>query len=56
MLYREAHELIEEIHEARKLDELHKHRAQLKAAELVVIGDLSFASCRAAPAMGLPTC
>lgn len=40
VLYREAHELIEEIHEARKLDELHKHRAQLKAAELVVIGDL----------------
>lgn len=40
ILYREAHELIEEIHEARELGELRKHRAQLKAAELLVIDDL----------------
>jgi DNA replication protein DnaC len=40
VLYREAHELIEEIHEARELGELHKYRAQMKAAELLVIDDL----------------
>lgn len=40
VLYREAHELIEEIHEARELGELRKHRAQMKAAELLVIDDL----------------
>lgn len=40
ILYREAHELIEEIHEARELRELRKHRAQMKAAELLVIDDL----------------
>jgi DNA replication protein DnaC len=38
--YREAHQLLEEIHEARELGELRKHRAQLKAAELLVIDDL----------------
>lgn len=40
VLYREAHELIEEIHEARELGELRKHRKQMKAAELLVIDDL----------------
>ena len=39
-LYREAHQLLEEIHAARELGELHKHRAQLKTAELLVIDDL----------------
>jgi DNA replication protein DnaC len=40
VLYREAHQLIEEIHEARELGELRKYRAQMKAAELLVIDDL----------------
>jgi DNA replication protein DnaC len=40
VLYREAHELIEEIHEAREFGELRKHRTQMKAAELLVIDDL----------------
>jgi DNA replication protein DnaC len=40
VLYREAHHLIEDIHEARELGELRKYRAQMKAAELLVIDDL----------------
>jgi DNA replication protein DnaC len=40
VLYREAHRLIEEINEARELGEIRKYRAQLKAAELLVIDDL----------------
>ena len=40
VLYREAHQLIEEIHEARELGELRKYRAQMKAADLLVIDDL----------------
>lgn len=40
VLYREAHLLIEEITEARELGEIRKYRAQLKAAELLVIDDL----------------
>jgi len=40
VLYREAHQLIEDISEARELGELRKLRAQLKAAELLVIDDL----------------
>ena len=40
MLYREAHPLIEDIHEARELGDLRQHRAQLKAADLLVIDDL----------------
>ncbi len=40
VFYREAHELIEEINEARELGEIRKYRAQLKAAELLVIDDL----------------
>ncbi|MBP9035274.1 MAG: IS21-like element helper ATPase IstB [Pseudomonadales bacterium] len=40
VLYREAHTLIEDIHEARELGELRKHRAQLKGADLLVIDDL----------------
>lgn len=40
VLYREARTLIEDIHEARELGELRKHRAQLIGAELLVIDDL----------------
>lgn len=40
VLYREAHRLIEDINEARELGELRKYRAQLKAADLLVIDDL----------------
>jgi DNA replication protein DnaC len=40
VLYREAHQLIEDIHEAREFGEIRKLRAQLKAAELLVIDDL----------------
>ncbi|MDH3321189.1 MAG: ATP-binding protein, partial [Betaproteobacteria bacterium] len=40
VLYREAHQLIEDIHEARELGEIRKLRAQLKSAELLVIDDL----------------
>jgi len=40
VFYREAHVLIEEINEARELGEIRKYRAQLKAAELLVIDDL----------------
>lgn len=40
VLYRETHQLIEDIHEARELGEIRKLRAQLKAAELLVIDDL----------------
>jgi DNA replication protein DnaC len=40
VLYREAHQLIEDITEARELNEIRKYRAQLKAAELLFIDDL----------------
>jgi len=40
VFYREAHVLIEEINEARELGEIRKYRAQMKAAELLVIDDL----------------
>jgi DNA replication protein DnaC len=40
VLYREAHQLIEDIAEARELGELRKLRAQLKSAELLLIDDL----------------
>jgi DNA replication protein DnaC len=40
VLYREAHKLIEEIHEARELGEIRKYRAQLQAAEVLIIDDL----------------
>ena len=40
VLYREAHQLIEDINEARELGEIRKLRAQLKTAELLVIDDL----------------
>ena len=40
VLYREAHQLLEEINEARELGEIRKLRAQFKAAELLVIDDL----------------
>jgi len=40
VLYREAHVLIEEIHQARELGEIKKYRAQLQAAEILVIDDL----------------
>jgi DNA replication protein DnaC len=40
VLYREAHQLIEDINEARELGNMRKLRAQFKAAELLVIDDL----------------
>jgi DNA replication protein DnaC len=40
VLYREAHVLIEDIHQARELGELRKYRALLKAADLLLIDDL----------------
>jgi DNA replication protein DnaC len=40
VIYREAHVLIEDIHQARELGELRKYRAILKAADLLVIDDL----------------
>jgi len=40
VMYREAHVLIEEIHQARELGELKRYRAQIQAAELLVIDDL----------------
>jgi len=40
VLYREAHLLLEEIHEARELGDLRKVRAQITAADLLVIDDL----------------
>jgi len=40
VFYREAHMLIEEINEARELSELRKYRAQINAAELLIIDDL----------------
>ncbi len=40
VLYREAHQLIEDISEARELGEIRKLRAQLKATELLLIDDL----------------
>jgi len=40
VFYREAHVLIEEINEARELAELRKYRAQISAADLLLIDDL----------------
>ena len=40
VLYRETHQLIEDLTEARELGTLRKYRAQLKATELLVIDDL----------------
>lgn len=40
VFYREAHVLIDELHEAREFGELRKYLAQLNAAELMVIDDL----------------
>jgi DNA replication protein DnaC len=40
VIYREAHVLIEDIHQARELGELRKYRTTLKAADLLVIDDL----------------
>lgn len=40
VLYREAHQLIEDITEARQLGALRKYRAQLKATELLLVDDL----------------
>jgi DNA replication protein DnaC len=40
VVYREAHVLIEDIHQARELGELRKYRATIKAADLLVIDDL----------------
>ena len=40
VFYREAHVLVDDIHQARELGELKKYRATIKAAGLVVIDDL----------------
>ena len=40
VMYREAHELIGEIIEARELGEIRKHRHSLRATELLIIDDL----------------
>jgi DNA replication protein DnaC len=40
VFYREAHVLVDDIHQARELGELRKYRASIKAADLVVIDDL----------------
>ena len=40
VFYREAHVLVEDINQARKLGELRKYRATIKTADLVVIDDL----------------
>ena len=40
VFYREAHALVDDIHQARELGELRKYRATIKAADLVVIDDL----------------
>lgn len=40
VLYREAHQLIEDINEARELGEIRKYRVQMKSTELLVIDDL----------------
>jgi len=40
VLYREAHQLIEDITEARELGDLRKLRAQIRSAELLLIDDL----------------
>lgn len=40
VIYREAHVLIDDIHEARELGQIRKSRALLKAADLLVIDDL----------------
>jgi DNA replication protein DnaC len=40
VLYRETHQLIEDLTEARELGTLRKYRAQLKVTELLVIDDL----------------
>lgn len=40
VFYREAHVLIEELNEARELGELRHYRAQINAAELLLIDDL----------------
>jgi DNA replication protein DnaC len=40
VIYREADQLIEDINEARELGQLRKYRAQLRAAELLLIDDL----------------
>jgi DNA replication protein DnaC len=40
VLYREAHQLIEDITEARELGEIRKLRAQLKVTDLLLIDDL----------------
>ena len=40
VLYREAHQLVEDITEARELGKIRLYRSQLKAADLVLIDDL----------------
>ena len=40
VIYREAHVLLDDLHQARELGEIRKYRTQLKAADLLVIDDL----------------
>ena len=40
VVYREAHQLIEDINEARELGEIRKYRTQMKNTELLIIDDL----------------
>ena len=40
VLYREAHQLLEDIVEARELGNIRKYRAQIKALDLLIIDDL----------------
>ena len=40
VIYREAHQLVEDITEARELGAIRKYRSQLKAADLLLIDDL----------------
>ena len=40
VFYREAHELLFQIHEARQLKQFGKFKEQMKASDLVVIDDL----------------
>jgi len=40
VLYREAHQLVEDLTEARELGEIRAYRRQLKAADLLLVDDL----------------
>jgi DNA replication protein DnaC len=56
VLYREAHQLIEDITEARELGELRKLRAQIAGADLLVVDDLFLRKLPAAAGDELADC